>query len=80
APGGRGAQVDISGSKIAILSTLAGAPADGAIQLTAAGLNRLNAESLLIGGIRTDNADGTTSLALTSNSILVANDAAHPLM
>ncbi len=80
ARGGRGAQVDISGSKIAILSTLAGAPADGAIQLTAAGLNRLNAESLLIGGIRTDNADGTTGLAVTSNSILVANDAAHPLM
>ena len=80
APGGRGSQVDISGSKIEILSTLAGAPVNGAIQLTAAGLNRLNAESLLIGGIRSDNADGTTSLALTSNSILVANDAAHPLM
>lgn len=80
APGGRGARVDISGSNIDILSTLAGAPADGAVQLTTAGLNRLNAESLLIGGTRTDNADGTTSLAVISSSILVANDADHPLM
>ncbi|WP_454618595.1 filamentous haemagglutinin family protein [Bradyrhizobium cenepequi] len=80
AKGGRGAQVDISGAKIDILSSSAGAPADGAIHLTAAGLNKLNAESLLIGGIRTDNADGTTSLTVTSNSILVANDAANPLV
>ncbi|WP_445489680.1 filamentous haemagglutinin family protein [Rhodopseudomonas sp. RCAM05734] len=80
APGGRGAQVDISGSNIDIVSSLAGAPNDGAIHLTAAGLNRLNAESLLIGGIRTDNADGTTSLALTARTILVANDAANPLV
>ena len=80
ATGGRGAQVDISGAKIDILSSLAGAPADGAIHLTAAGLNKLNAESLLIGGIRTDNADGTTSLTVTSNSILVANDAENPLV
>ena len=45
-------------------------------EFSAAGLNKLNAESLLIGGIRKDNADGTTSLTVTSNSILVANDAA----
>ncbi len=80
ARGGRGAQVDISGTKIDILSTLAGAPADGAVHLTAAGLNKLNAESLLIGGTRKDNADGTTSLSVTSSSILVANDAANPLV
>jgi filamentous hemagglutinin family protein len=80
AQGGRGAQVDISGAKIDIVSTLAGAPADGAIHLTVAGLNNLHAESLLIGGIRTDNADGTTSLTVTANSILVANDAANPLV
>ncbi|MCA6109660.1 filamentous haemagglutinin family protein [Bradyrhizobium cenepequi] len=80
ATGGRGAQVDISGTKINIVSNLAGAPAGGVIQLTAAGLNKLNAESLLIGGIRKDNADGTTSLTVTSNSILVANDAANPLV
>ncbi|MCK9913008.1 filamentous hemagglutinin family protein [Microbacteriaceae bacterium K1510] len=80
APGGRGAQVDITGIKISILSSLDGAPDDGAIHLTAGDLNRLNAESLLIGGFRTDNADGTTSLTVTANSILVANNATNPLV
>ncbi len=42
-------------------------------------LNNLNAESLLIGAIRTDNTDGTTSLAITGRSIVVNNDATHPL-
>lgn len=80
ASGGRGAQVDITGAKIDILSDLSNAPADGAIHLVAGDLNKLNAGSLLIGGIRTDNADGTTSLAVTARSIRVANDAAHPLV
>ncbi|MEA3390693.1 MAG: filamentous hemagglutinin family protein [Pseudomonadota bacterium] len=80
AKGGRGAQVDISGSNIAIVSTLEGAPDDGAILLATGDLNNLNAESLLIGGVRTDNADGSTNLTITSRSILVANDAAHPLI
>src|SRR5262249_37744481 len=41
ASGGRGAQVDIGGKAIDILSTLSGAPADGAIHLTAGSLNNL---------------------------------------
>ena len=77
--GGRGAEVDISGAAFEIVSdSSAGAPA-GTILLTADELTNLNAASLLIGGTRTDNADGTTSLNITADSIVVANDAAHPL-
>ncbi|KZD23820.1 filamentous haemagglutinin family protein [Tardiphaga robiniae] len=79
APGGRGSQVDIGGRNFDIVSHLADAPADGAIHVTADSLTRLNAGSLLIGGIRTDNSDGTTSFNITAQTILVANDAAHPL-
>ncbi|MBV9992137.1 MAG: filamentous hemagglutinin family protein [Alphaproteobacteria bacterium] len=81
--GGRGAEVDISGGAFTIVSgddgdEGTGAPA-GTIVLTADELTNLNAGSLLIGGTRTDNADGTTTLNLTADSILVENDAAHPL-
>lgn len=79
APGGRGSQVDIGGRNFDIVSRLADAPADTAIHVTADSLTRLNAGSLLIGGIRTDNIDGTTSLNITAQTILVANDASHPL-
>ena len=79
ASGGLGAEVDIGGLHFDILSTLTGAPADGAIHLTATSLTNLNAASLLIGGTRTDNSDGTTTLNVTAQSILVENDAAHPL-
>lgn len=80
AQGGRGANVDIGGKSIAILSELpADALADGTLRVTAGSLTALNAASLLIGGTRTDNADGTTNLVLTAQTISVANDAAHPL-
>ena len=39
--------------------------------LTSASLASLDASSLLLGGARTDNADGTTSLDVTTNSIAV---------
>jgi filamentous hemagglutinin family protein len=77
--GGRGAEVDISGSTFDIVSTAPVNGPQGAIVLTADELTNLNAASLLIGGIRTDNSDGTTSLDVTASSILVENDAAHPL-
>lgn len=78
APGGRGAQVDIGGAAIAIVSTL---PADtsGALYITAGSITNLNAESVLIGGTRTDNNDGTTTLAVGASSIRVANDADHAI-
>ncbi len=80
APGGRGAEVDIGGKNFDIVSSLSQAPADGAIHLTTESLNNINAGSLLIGGVRTENLDGTTNLAITAQTITVSNDAAHPLI
>ena len=77
--GGRGAEVDISGNSFDIVSTPPVNPSGGAIVLTADSLTNLDAASLLIGGVRTDNADGTTSLDITAHDITIANDAAHPL-
>ena len=37
------------------------------------------ADSILIGGNRTDNADGTTTLDITAQNLLVQNDASTPL-
>ncbi|HEY1710349.1 MAG TPA: filamentous hemagglutinin family protein [Rhizomicrobium sp.] len=80
AEGGRGAQADISGLSFDIVSTLPDTlPTDGTIVLTADSLSNLNASSLLIGGVRTDNADGTTSLEVSAHSIVVENDTSHPL-
>ncbi len=78
--GGLGAQVDIGGANIDVLSSLAGAPADGAIHLTATSLTNLHADSLLIGGIRTDKDDGTTTLNITAQNVLVQNDASSPTL
>jgi len=54
-------------------------PQDGIIRVTAASLTNLNADSLFIGGIRTDNADGTTTLDVTTQNLRVGNDSATPL-
>ena len=81
AAGGRGAAVDISGQAIEIVATanqiVTGAGAND-IRLTADSLNALGAASLLVGGVRTELADGSTTLAVTAKSIIVAN-AGKPL-
>src|SRR6202000_1881460 len=64
---------------IDILASLANAPADGTIHITASSLTNLHADSLLIGGNPLHNADGTTTLNITAASLLVQNDAATPL-
>ena len=71
ATGGRGSEVDISGSSIDIVDASGNSPDAGAIAITTASLSDLNASSLFIGGIRTDNADGTTSLDVTTSTIAV---------
>lgn len=80
AEGGRGSQVDIGGARIVITSNASDVVPAGSVHLTTDSLNNLKAESLLIGATRTDNADGTTSLSITGRSIIVENDAAHPLV
>ncbi|MBC7519841.1 MAG: filamentous hemagglutinin family protein [Sandarakinorhabdus sp.] len=77
--GGRGAQVDISGNAFEIVVPGAAASPSGTIRLTTTDFSNLNAASLLIGGVRTENSNGTTSILATSKSILVANNAANPL-
>jgi filamentous hemagglutinin len=75
--GGRGAQVDISALKLAVVS----GPSTGfgdAVVLDADRLNALGAQSLFIGGTRTSSGD-TTTLAVGAESVTLANDAAHAL-
>ncbi|HTT83936.1 MAG TPA: filamentous hemagglutinin family protein [Rhizomicrobium sp.] len=80
AEGGRGSEADISGADFDIVSTLDDTPPQsGAIEITAGTLDDLDASSLLIGGVRTDNSDGTTSIDVTAENITVANDSGHPL-
>lgn len=76
AAGGLGAQVDLGGTKIRIAA--AGALAEAATQdyvlLTTDTLANFNAESLSIGAIRSNNADGTTRLDVVTNTLLIDND------
>lgn len=78
ASGARGALIDIVSSKISVVSAI-GAD-DGTLQLTAGSLNALHAESLLLGGTRTQDADGKgMSIATKASTVAFANDAIHPL-
>lgn len=71
ATGGRGAQFDIAASAIEIRSA-AGAITPGVLTLTTGTIASLNANSLLIGGVRQDNADGTTRIDVRANRVTVA--------
>ena len=64
--GGRGSEADISSQAIDIVDQT-GAAMTGVLQLTADQLTDLNADSLLIGGVRTNNADGSTSIDVTAH-------------
>ncbi|WP_257554651.1 filamentous haemagglutinin family protein [Sphingobium sp. CFD-2] len=72
--GGQAGQIDILGSNILIAAADAEA-AEGMLLISDTTLAKLNAPSLLIGGRRTDNADGTTSIAATATNITVAGGA-----
>lgn len=74
--GARGALVDIVSGKISVVSAI-GAD-DGTLQLTADALNALHAESLLLGGTRTNDKDGM-SITTNASTVTFANDAAHAL-
>ncbi len=78
AAGGRGAQVDISGTAFEILAP-GGTASGNAITLTTTDVANLDAASLLIGGVRTDRADGSTAILATTHAITVATNAANPL-
>ena len=74
ASGGRGAQFDIGAKNINITGATGGltdpiVAVPGVLTLTTATLANLNASSLFIGGQRTDNEDGTTTLGVLADTI-----------
>jgi filamentous hemagglutinin family protein len=75
AKGGRGAEVDILGSDILINHAGEGAANPAQLVISDTTLGKLNANSLLIGGTRTENADDSTSLSVTANRITVGASA-----
>ena len=69
---GRGAQVDVSGTRIAVVGQAGAADLDPRfLQVNAASLSALNA-SVLLGGTRRDTETGIT-IATTADEVLVAN-------
>ncbi len=78
AQGGRGSQVDITGTNIVISDTGAGG-GNAVVALSSRALTNLNAGSLFIGGTRSQNVDGSTTLAISADQITLQNSASAPL-
>src|SRR6202012_115514 len=77
APGGAPAEVDSASQHIQIVGS--GETAlPGYLQISSDQLDALDAGSLLIGGVRTQTSSGITIDPIAS-SVVVSNDAAHPL-
>jgi len=72
--GGQAGQIDILGSNILIAADGAEAP-DGVLLIADSTLAKLNAPSLLVGGRRSDNADGTTTITASATNLIIAGDA-----
>ncbi len=71
AEGGKGSIVDITADSISIVNDIG--PSSSSTQLLAKSLNKLNAESLFIGGERRFTKDGTI-VDVRSNQVIVEND------
>ncbi|QJE97910.1 filamentous haemagglutinin family protein [Luteolibacter luteus] len=74
--GGRGAAIDISTQLDTLISHGGSSGSAGAITLDATALNAFGAESLLIGGTRSRNSDGSSTVTVSSGKITVDNDGA----
>jgi len=68
---GRGAQVDIAAANIAVRGSQTSKPVNGILSLGSGDLQKLGANSLLIGGVREDNPDGTTTIKILANKTRV---------
>ncbi|GAA0528202.1 hypothetical protein GCM10008941_04480 [Rhizomicrobium palustre] len=80
ASGGRGAQVDITATNIDVAAALPQTTTgDSTVHVTATSLTNLHAASLLIGGTRADNADGTTTLNVSAETVRLRNGSDKPL-
>ncbi|MDF0491410.1 filamentous hemagglutinin family protein [Sphingomonas sp. H39-1-10] len=71
---GQGGQVDILGANILIAGADAEA-SEGVLLILVDTLAKLDAPSLLVGGRRSDNADGTTTITASATNLTVAGDA-----
>ena len=79
ATGGRGAQFDIAASVVQIRDSLPAVSDPGTLVLTTSTLSALNANSLLIGGVRSDNVDGTTRIDVQARDVSVGRNVALTL-
>jgi filamentous hemagglutinin family protein len=83
APGGRGGLVDISGTNLAVIASdrpdeAASYLDAGYVVLDSDQISHLGAQSLLIGGTRSQVSNGLL-ISSTASNVVVATDAAHPL-
>ena len=69
--GGRGAMVDLNGPAFDIVNA-AGTGTSGGVELTTQTLSDLGAQSILIGGVRTQESNGV-SISVGANSVVVEN-------
>jgi len=70
AEGGQGGQFDLLGANVIIAADDSQQTA-GALTVSAATLGKLGATSLLIGGQRADNANGTTAINASASSLVI---------
>ena len=70
--GSRGGLVDITSNAIKVVSIRRNEV--GVLELSASSLNELKADSLLLGGTRTFNADGSTQITAGASSLVFANN------
>lgn len=75
--GGHGLEVDISSDKIRVVDVQDNSN-DGSLQVTAASLNALNAESVLLGGKR-QLVNGVTDITTVADSVVIENSNAQVL-
>ena len=72
ADGARGAQLDIAAANITVVDT-PDASDTGAVQIRADKLANFGAESVLLGGTRRDEADGSTTVDVIAQNVRVAD-------
>ena len=75
--GGRGSQVDVSSPSDILIGDLGTSAAAGTLFLSTSTLNSIGADSLLIGGSRSNDIDGTSVTVTTQN--MTVDNAGSPL-
>lgn len=71
--GGSGAKMDIAANNINIVNNLSLSPASDTLEILDSDLNNLKVDSLLLGGARKRNIDGSTDVSVTANLVNFAS-------